>query len=195
MCLAPPAAAQGTDFGLAGGINLSEINVSGDESLNVAIRSDWGPAAGVFVARRARAVVIEFHGQVSVKGGDLRTDAGLEHFRLAYIDVPMIFRVLGPRSDNGIQLQLLGGVYGSYLMDATRTLVSGDRLDVDDAFNSWDYGWLGGVGVGFGRAHVDFRYAGGIPNISENSDLAGAVTPGSNKFRNRTFSLVAMYRF
>jgi hypothetical protein len=196
--LAPSGAARAQGFGVVGGTTLGEINVSGNEFANVAFTDKFEAAGGVFFAfPLAQLVSFEPEALISDKGSRLNYLAD-ERIRLRYAEFPLIVR-LSPPQDSAVRwLRLMGGPYVAYLLDASSRPTGGGRTaDLDEAFEAFDWGWLVGLGVDFGRVDVDLRYAGGVADITKGSSIEGLLPPvsGDMKLRNRWFSLLARYRF
>lgn len=200
--VAVPATAQAqARAGVAGGYNLSEINVSGNESLNVLFVNLLQPSVGAsFVFRLGPFVSLETDTLLSIKGSRLTVDGHEDRIKLTYVDVPVILR-FGRTASPRPQVHVLGGLYGSYLIDATRETSPGSKPEVDtsDLFQQFDYGWVAGFGVALGSTFIDLRYSGGISNIASPPSVARIVAPspstGVRKFRNRGFSFVAVCYF
>src|SRR5262245_34842535 len=93
LLLAGTAHAQTVGGGVSVGTNVSEINVSGRESLNVAFTDKFEPVFGGFVTvMTGRQSEIEIDGLWSVKGSLLDVGGAEDRIRLTYIDVPVLFR-------------------------------------------------------------------------------------------------------
>jgi hypothetical protein len=197
-----PVRAQGVRFGLAGGINLSEINASGDEFLNVAFGDKLEPTGGIFfVVPFADSLWLQPEALYSIKGTEGELNGREGRIRLTYIEVPVLLRYAGPE-DSTAKIHVFTGPYAAYLIRATsriRFRQITETVNVEDAFERLDYGWTAGVGVGVGGAQIDFRYSWGLPNIAEEQDLGGLVpdpVPGNEiTFRNRGFTVLVAYRF
>jgi hypothetical protein len=196
--LALPARAQGVTGGIAAGVNLSEINAAGNESLNVVFTDRPNITAGGFVrAGIGRQGALEIDGLYSIKGSQLDLGAREDRIRLTYIDVPILLRYAGPAASL-VRVHVLAGGYLGYLLRATRLSASGATIDVRDTFADVDIGWVAGVGLSVARVHFDARYTGGVTNLVSSSDLSALVPdadPQPRKYRNRGFTLLAAYEF
>jgi hypothetical protein len=179
---------------------MSEINASGAEELNVALTGQVGPVAGFFVvpplndsfSLQAEALYI-----IKQTRGEFESREG--RIRLTYIDTPLLLRYAAP-SGAAVKLHIFGGAYGGFLLRATSRIreIPGSEIerDVDDAFSSFDFGWVAGLGLGTGGFRIDGRYNIGARDIGERPDLGGLVPVlGDVKFRNRGFVLLVGYHF
>jgi hypothetical protein len=196
----PVARAQGVGFGVTGGINLSEINTSGNELLNVLLTDKVQPVGGVFVTfDTADSFSIQPEFLLSTKGSRVESGSSDQRIRLRYFEFPVLFRYRTPARSTA-QFLLFGGPYVARLLDAdldpTRP---GQDSDISDGFASFDLGWVVGLGLGVGHGRFELRYSGGLTDIGDSPDLGGAVPlpagSGSVTFRNRSFVFVGGYRF
>jgi hypothetical protein len=197
LALAPPILAQGASVGVLGGINYAEINASGSELLNVQFTAKMEPVFGaIFPVEVARSLWIEPEVLLSVKGSKLDVGDGDEHVRLTYLEAPVLLRYAAPEG-SPVKLHLSAGAYLAYLLNAnSRNEGRGRELDLDDAFESFDFGWVIGFGVGSSAARVELRYSGGISDLADVPDLGGVVpVQPETRFRNRAFVLVAAVAF
>src|SRR5262245_11760983 len=191
LVMATPARAQRAGGGAIGGMNVTEINVSGNESLNINFVQQPAWIFGGFASfPMSELLALEVDGFLSQKGSHLDIDNRSESIRTTYIDVPVIVR-FGVNSGTGPHVHVLGGAYTGFLLDASRSNVSAPAAtphdDIQDAFKSYDFGWVAGFGVGFGKMQLDVRYSGGVVNLAAEDNFGGIVPrPVSNdKFRNR----------
>jgi hypothetical protein len=198
LLIAPAAPARAQDFGLIGGLNISEINVSGDESLNVALTHKTGPVGGLFVTFADNDVFwVELEALLAIKGTRTRLGGLSGDIRLTTVDLPVLFRYAPPRG-SPVRLHLFAGPYASYLLRASTAIEGGSRANVKDAFDTFDFGAVVGMGMGAGPFRFDFRYAVGLTDILNRSELGTGIPlpAGSDlEYRNRGFSLLAGYRF
>jgi hypothetical protein len=196
---APVVRAQGVGVGVTGGINLSEINASGNELLNVVLTDKIQPVGGLFLTfATADSFWIQPEFLLSTKGSRVETGPSDQRIRLRYIEVPVLFRYGAPARSTA-QLHLFGGPYIARLLDADLD-PTGPRQssDISDGFASFDFGWVVGLGLGVGHGRFDLRYSGGLTDIGDSPDLGGIVTvpAGSDvRFRNRGFVFMAAIRF
>jgi hypothetical protein len=195
--LALPARAQGVTGGVLAGVNLSEINASGNESLNVVFTDGPNLSAGGFVlAGIGRQGALEIDGLYSVKGSRLDLGTREDRIRLTYIEAPVLLRYAGPVA-SPVRVHVLAGGYAGYLLRATRLSASGATMDVRDTFSDFDIGWVAGVGLSVRHVRFDARYSGGVTNlVSPDVDaLVPDADPQPHKYRNRGFTLLAAYEF
>jgi hypothetical protein len=195
--LAPTGAARAQSVGVVGGATLAEINASGDERANVVLTDKLEVAGGLFVAfpLGARAS-FEPEFLYNVKGSLLDSAGGEQRIRLVYVDVPFTFRVSPPPDSALHWLRMVAGPYAAYLLEASsRPTRGGTRIDLDDAFERIDWGWVAGAGVHVGRLDVDVRYNGGVADIGRRPSQV-LLRPGDAlKLRNRWFSFLGRFRF
>jgi hypothetical protein len=197
---APVARAQGAGFGITGGINLSEINASGNELLNVLLTDKVQPVGGLFVTLDiADSFAIQPEFLLSTKGSRVESGSSEQRIRLRYFEFPLLLRYNAPARRTA-QLLIFGGPYVARLLDADLDPARpGQHSDISDGFSSFDLGWVVGLGLGVGHGRIELRYSGGLTDIGDSPDLDGAVPlpagSGSVKFRNRSFVFVAGYRF
>ena len=196
---APVVRAQGVGVGVTGGINLSEINASGNESLNVVLTDKIQPVGGLFLTfATADSFWIQPEFLLSTKGSRVEAGRPDQRIRLRYLEVPVLFRYAAPARSTA-QLHLFGGPYIARLLDADLDPTGpGQSSDISDGFASFDFGWVVGLGLGVGHGRFDLRYSGGLTDIGDSPDLGGTVPvpAGSDvKFRNRGFVFMAAIRF
>ena len=196
---APLARAQGVGFGVTGGVNLSEINASGNELLNVALTDKLQPVGGVLLTFDvADNLTIQPEFLLSTKGSRVQIRGSDQRIRLRYFEIPVLFRYRTPPRSTA-QFHLLAGPYVARLLDADLDPASpGQSSDISDGFASFDLGWVVGLGLGVGHGQFDLRYSGGLTDISDSPDLGGAIPAADGrgvKFRNRGFVFMVGIRF
>ena len=196
LILPAPVLAQGVGFGLAGGATMSEINVSGDEGLNVAFTDKLEPIGGIFLAFDiSDSFSIQPEALFAIRGTRSQIGSLDQHVRLYYLDTPILFRFASPALGR-TQLHLFVGPYVGWLLSAQlRTSGSAGTVNVGDAFKGTDLGWTFGTGLGIRPVRIDFRYDVGVRNIRESGALPIPIGNESVRFRNRAFSLIAAVRF
>jgi len=189
------ARAQSVTGGVSLGANLSEINVSGNEGLNVLFTDKFEPTFGGFVSFALDAnstMAIECDGLYSVKGSLLDINHQQQRFRLTYLDAPVMFRYVGDLG-HGATLHFIAGSYVSVLMSASRSGPT-SKVDVRDAFRPFDIGWVAGFGVGLSGVRFDVRYSGGVIDIAEDP-IVPSASPPPTAYRNRGFTLLGSWEF
>jgi hypothetical protein len=197
---APVARAQGAGFGVTGGVNVSEINASGNELLNVLLTDKVQPVGGVFIAFDiADSFSIQPEFLLSTKGSRVESGSFDQRIRLRYFEFPVLFRYGAP-ARRTTQLLLFGGPYVARLLDADLDPTGpGQTSDISAAFASFDLGWVVGLGLGVGHGRFELRYSGGVADIGNSPDLGGAVPiPAGSApvtFRSRSFVFMGGYRF
>jgi len=158
-------------FGLKGGYGLSKFSVSLD-GLPYPVANLSNPVGGIYFSLKLGPLAI----QPEVLYARLGTKAELEGtglaYRLDYIQVPVLLKFsvipLGP-----VRPVIYAGGYGSYLIAAKGAIidngVTSPYVDVDDQFEKYDYGAVGGVGIEFKLPGISFsiegRYNYGLRNI------------------------------
>ncbi len=196
---APLARAQGVGFGVTGGINLSEINASGNELLNVALTDKVQPVGGLLLRFDvADSFTIQPEFLLSTKGSRVQIRGSDQRIRLRYLEIPVLFRYRTPPRSTA-QFHLFAGPYVARLLDADLDPVSpGQSSDVSDGFASFDLGWVIGLGLGVGHGQFDLRYSGGLTDIGDRPDLGGTIPVADGtgvKYRNRGFVFMVGIRF
>ena len=190
-------AAPSVGGGVSAGIDSSEINVGGNEALNVVFTQDRGPTTGGFVSvNLTRQAAIEIGGYWARKGSLLANNGATDHIHLTYLDAPVLFHYSGPLNQT-VQLHVLGGGYTGYLLKATYDFASGTTADVMDGFDRFDVGWMAGFGLSAGPIRTELRYSGSINDISKDEfrALVPNAVPVPRTYRNRSFNLLLSYLF
>lgn len=191
--LLPTGKAQGQTFGILGGATYAKINVSPDEFLNLFFEPRLAPAVGVFVRLPiSTRLSIEPEFLVDSKGSQLDFESIHESIRLTYAEVPVLLRYTPPPDSPLHFLRILGGPYAGWLLEATSQSRDAERrTSLGSAIQTFDFGWVGGLGVHIAGTDVDVRYGGSITDISRRADL-NLGYPGTDgvKYRNRTFTIL-----
>jgi len=172
-----PANAQLTNskVGIKGGLNISQLSVSGlTEESNVI-----GYHAGVFARiGLSPCFGIQPEALFSMKGAELNFGNAIAHggaiFRLNYVDVPVLAVIkVFPH------LNLQAGPYFSYLLNASVKNSSGsDGSDFssevnEDNFNRIDYGLVAGAGFEFSALNLGVRYIQGLQEVGKDRTFFG----------------------
>ena len=165
--------AQHTQFGIKAGLNSSYVDRDGAIDYDSKLGFHVGGLAHIHVSNHF-AVQPEI--VFSTQGGEY----GDEKLKLNYINVP----VLAQYMTSGLRLQT-GPQFG-FLVAAERKL-GNVEVDVDDAFNSFDFSWSFGAGYLFSSGlGIDARYNLGITDISEDNAYDA---------KNRVFQVGLFYQF
>ncbi|WP_264551697.1 porin family protein [Flavobacterium sp. N2038] len=161
-----------TEFGVKGGLNMSNLYQNNADDENVL----YGFNAGVY-ATLPISDFIAFQPEIlfTTKGAKLEYDnafvSGSGKFKLNYIEVPLLVRVNITKNFN-----VQAGGYASYLVSSK---VSGDgdfnfdeNIDTDD-LNKFDAGLAAGIGVDFNPISIGLRYNYGLTTVGKERTVAG----------------------
>ena len=93
-----------------------------------------------------------------------------------YIELPVMLKVNLPLNPL-VNLNILGGGYAAYLLDATAD-INGTESDVADQVTKLDYGLTFGVGAKFSKFFVELRYTQGLTTIDDsgNNEIYNTTT-------------------
>jgi hypothetical protein len=168
------AFAQGTTYGVQGGINISNVSFkAGDSSEEVPdFKSRTRGVFGGFVAR-------DFNPKVGLQVDVLYTQKGTQadavedgfafHIEIGadYIEIPVLIRGNIPGSGKVKARVFAGPSFGIKVHDKAKLSGGGMVLEGDDVaeFKSGDAGFVLGGAVQFGQVFVDLRYNWGFVNI------------------------------
>ncbi len=179
-------------FGLVGGIQLTTFqpDAVGDPS------SQAGYLLGfTYKAPVTRGISLEPQILYSKKGGEIDEYAsdyyeGAVNYRLHYLEGPVLLNLR-----TGKVLDLVVGVYGSYLIDATYSIdthwgYGTGELDYGD-FEKYDYGLIGGFGFNLPPAKFSVRYSHGMKAVLKDSSNYPELTDAKNQMV--TFSLAVYF--
>ena len=183
--LAPAAQAQ-TTFGVAAGLNVS--NLSGDDAAN-SLDPRLGFSGGLFANAPlgTSGVYVQPEVRYSMKGATDGTNNSNNDatFAIDYLEIPVLVGYAAPVTQNGL---MVGAYVGPSLGIKLRENLSTGVGSLDsDIIKTTDVGAAVGATVGAGPFGVDARYTFGLTNILDsgnNSDL-----------RNNAFTIGATYRF
>lgn len=188
---------QSFEFGVKGGLNFSQLNLSFTEL----DKNKTGFFIGGFAS-------IPFGGKISLqpellyssKGAQVKYKfsdwfSGTSKLNLNYIDVPVAVHY---KVSNSISIH--GGGYGSWLTSsALKTSTSIPFLNFDinvpkSIFSAMDYGLIAGAEMDLGRLTLGGRYNYGLGKVEKTKNLLGADFNFSNA-RNTVWQLYAAIRF
>jgi len=163
--------------GIKGGLNVSNLYVKDVNDNNARFGFNAG-FYGQILSSEVFAIQPEL--LYSTKGSEA-TYGGIVNskvrFNLNYIDLPVlaVFK-LGPSAE------IHAGVYGSYLVNAnikySGNVGNGTDQINRDNLNTYDWGWVGGLGLNFGAVQIGARYNYGMVKIA-NSNSASALLGNS----------------
>ena len=179
LILAGSAGAQHLNFGIKGGLNLTNIHNQNGVELDNSIGYHLGLLAHIHLAKQFAMqpeVVFSLQGAKYSSGNDKAS------INLNYVNVPLSFQYM---FDNGFRLQ--AGPQVGFLISA-KTKIGSTSSDSKDSFKGIDVGATMGMSYvhppsGFG---FDARYNLGLSNIFENSSASSF---------NRGFQLGVFYLF
>ncbi len=159
-------------FGIKGGYALSNFTLTSTGEIP-AFQNQKSPVGGVFfsfglgpLAIQSEVLYVRMGAKLIVLGNGIET-------RLDYIQVPVLLKLniipLGP-----ISPFICAGGYGSYLYKARGItwldgVVVGEPVNMDEDYEKYDYGLVGGAGLKFKlpgiSLSVEGRYNYGLKNI------------------------------
>jgi hypothetical protein len=154
--------------GIKGGLNVSNLYVH-DVNDNNARFGFNGGFYGQILSSEAFAIQPEL--LYSTKGSEAQYGGLINstvRYNLNYIDLPVlaVFK-LGPSAE------IHAGVYGSYLVNANIHYSGNFGTNTDqinrDNLKSYDWGWVGGLGLNFGAVQIGARYNYGMVQIADSN--------------------------
>ena len=177
--LAAQRASTQTHFGVKAGVNLANLNISGQGDgdsrtgfhvgglAHIHIQKNWAIQPEIMFSTQGRRDFI----------GDNKFETNL-----SYINVPVLVQYMtgsGFRFQSGPQLGIL--------VDADAGMDEGTKVDVGDNYKTPDIAWVFGAGYltnsGFG---FDARYNLGLSDIND---------AGNREIKNRVWQLGIFYQF
>jgi len=175
-----------TEFGVKGGLNMSNLYTDDADDENVL----FGFNAGVYATLPVSDfVAIQPELLFTTRGSKLEYNNALAQgnvkLKLNYIELPLLVRVNITKNFN-----IHAGGYASYMVSAKST-GDGDfefenQYDTGD-FNKFDAGLAGGIGVDFSPLSVGLRYNYGLTTIVKDGD-------DSSDLKNSNLSLYLSYK-
>jgi hypothetical protein len=179
LCFVLKSQSQTTEFGLRGGLNLSDLHSSATNSLNTRASVFVGGLAHIHLTRY---FAIQPELDYSCQGATQNTDGGDVTWRLNYVNVPVLLQYM---FDNGFRLQT-GPQMG--LLASAKRKAGGTISDISNNFTTGDFSWSLGAGyLSASGLGVDLRYNLGINNINN--------TGSADKLQNRVFQAGLFYQF
>jgi hypothetical protein len=161
IMIAGTATAQNVNFGIKGGLNLSNISQDGNSGFDQKAGYHFGILTHIhFTDRFALQPEIVY----SVQGAKYTIGNVDTHINLDYVNVPVMFQYM---FDNGFRLQ--AGPQVSFLNKA-KSRTNDVNTDFKNNFETIDFG----IGMGVGYVHppsgfgIDARYNMGLGNINKN---------------------------
>lgn len=185
---AAPAAAQGLEFGIKGGMNISSTsNVSEITSTSDgdAGRS-FGPILGGFVNVKLGIANLSVQPEVLVNWKGASLEDGDQSLRLTYLDIPLLVKLTAPAGGDDRALYVIAGpTIGFNLRAAVRDDDGNDDL-IDSDIKSNEMGITFGGGLQARRWLIEGRFTEGLTNIAKDS---------SDTVKTRTIAVLFGLRF
>lgn len=175
-----------TEFGVKGGLNMSNLYTDDADDENVL----FGFNAGVYATLPVSDfIAIQPELLFTTRGSKLEYNNALAQgnvkLKLNYIELPLLVRVNITKNFN-----IHAGGYASYMVSAKSTgdgdFEFEDQYNTDD-FNKFDAGLAGGIGVDFNPLSVGLRYNYGLTTIEKDGD-------DSSDLKNSNLSLYLSYK-
>jgi len=185
------AAAQGTSAGVKGGINLSNISITGGGA-TISFDQRVGLVAGAFFAsdfnKNVGFQVEGLYSQKGTKSSDPLLLGDELDVRVDYFEIPLLVRGNLKGSD-AVMVHVFGGIVPAFKMSDSQKL-GGTELTGDELLplKSFDLGLAIGAMLDIKKAIIDVRYTWGLTNINDTPDDPTEV-------KNRTFSIMGGFRF
>ena len=160
-------------FGVKGGVNFSNVSVSGDNS-----GSSYGTQTGIHVGALVSipafsSFTVQPEIVYSTQGSKITNSGQSGNYDFGYINVPVLLKYntsVGFYAETGPQL--------SFLMSA-KASGGGTSVDIKSETSSTDFGWAFGIGyllpVNLG---IDARYNLGLSNLAKDSGGSGSIKNG-----------------
>ena len=164
-------------FGIKGGLGLSEISNSGASSKSARVGVQLG---GVMTQKLSDSLTMQYEAIYTQKGLTIEGSGTKVEYNLDYLEVPVLAKF--KLAD---KYAVYGGGYGALALSRkakiTFSSITADGA-IDSITNSFDYGLLIGVEAQLAeRWSVDARYTLGLNNVftaadSKNSTIAISAT-------------------
>jgi hypothetical protein len=191
VCLPGPAAAQGVEGGVLGGVtfsNLSNLRNAIDFGGPVDVNKRTGVVIGPFVAFPINEILaLQVEALYATKGATPTDGTNELKIRLAYLDFPVLLRLATPSTQ---RFYFLFGPSVNINVSATTidVIPSGAKEDIKDEIHNAEFGLVFGAGVTLGHFLVEGRYSAGLTDIADDPQITASV-------RNRAFAILAGVRF
>ncbi|MWB95535.1 outer membrane beta-barrel protein [Flavobacterium sp. GA093] len=175
-----------TEFGIKGGLNMSNLYTDDADDENVL----FGFNAGVYATLPVSDfVAIQPELLFTTRGSELEYNIGganqVNKYKFNYIELPLLVRVNLTKNFN-----IHAGGYASYMVSSKvtgeGTIDFENEFDTDD-FNKFDAGLAAGVGLDFNPISVGVRYNYGLTTIVKDGD-------DSSDLKNSNLSLYLSYK-
>lgn len=176
-----------TEFGIKGGLNMSNFYTDDADDKNVL----FGFNAGLYATLPiSDFVAIQPELLFTTRGSELEYnnpvgENQINKYKLNYIELPLLVRVNVTKNFN-----IHAGGYAAYMVSSKLTgqgpIDFENEFDTDD-FNKFDAGIAAGVGVDFNPISVGLRYNYGLTTIVKDGD-------DSSDIKNTNLSLYLSYK-
>jgi hypothetical protein len=179
FCIVCKVKAQNAEFGIKGGLNVSNLHSSATNNLD--------PRASVYLGGLAHIHLNKYWAVqpeliYSCQGTTQNTDGGDVTYRLNYVNMPVLLQYM---FDGGFRLQT-GPQLG--LLASAKLKSEGTITDIKKNYTSGDFSWsFGGGYLTHSGLGIDARYNLGINNINNTGSTA--------KLQNRVFQVGLFYQF
>ncbi len=185
---AAPSLAQDSGFGVKGGVNLANQELTGSGAPSTSMRVA-AVAGGFLTLPLGSWLAVQAEGLYTMKGAKVSVSGIDSTLQIDYLEVPLLARV---RLGSGHRhYYVAGGVAPAFRVRAraaTTFSTSTEELDVSDQVERFDLGVAAGGGMQAGALVIDARYTFGLRDIDTDKT-------DSSRTKNRTIAVTAGFRF
>ncbi len=162
--------------GIKGGLSLSKYTYTSPDPMPFAMENLTGLVGGVYFNMGLGPLSFQPEILYARMGMKYSFEGATIEYQTNYIQVPLLLKVsvipAGP-----IRPVVYAGGYGSYLLSAKGVMTSeegSDSGDLDDIYEKYDYGLVGGAGVEFKlpgiKMSLEGRYNLGLANVLKEAE-------------------------
>lgn len=162
--------------GIKGGLSLSKYTYTSPDPMPFAMENLTGLVGGVYFNMGLGPLSFQPEILYARMGMKYSFEGATIEYQTNYIQVPLLLKVsvipAGP-----IRPVVYAGGYGSYLLSAKGVMTSeegSDSGDLDDMYQKYDYGLVGGAGVEFKlpgvKLSLEGRYNLGLANVMKDAE-------------------------
>jgi hypothetical protein len=162
--------------GIKGGLSLSKYTYTSPDPMPFAMENLTGLVGGVYFNMGLGPLSFQPEILYARMGMKYSFEGATIEYQTNYIQVPLLLKVsvipAGP-----IRPVVYAGGYGSYLLSAKGVMTSeegSDSGDLDDMYQKYDYGLVGGAGVEFKlpgvKLSLEGRYNLGLANVLKEAE-------------------------
>ncbi len=162
--------------GIKGGLSLSKYSYTSAEPMPFTMENLTGLVGGVYFNMGLGPLSFQPEILYARMGMKYSFEGATVEYQTNYIQVPLLLKVsvipAGP-----IQPVVYAGGYGSYLLSAKGVMTSeegSDSGDLDDMYQKYDYGLVGGAGIEFKlpgvKLSLEGRYNLGLANVWKDAE-------------------------